>query len=154
MASIEIGIEVEFQTAADRATTWAFLCDTPKTVGLYPKLKHLESLGNDQWQWELQPLGGGGFSHQIVYAVTYHFDEAAGLITWEPLPGRGNSSIDGSFRLHDQDSGMRVTLSVSGLLDVPVPRMLRSMARPYVEKEFSSQVNTFARTLSREIGRQ
>ncbi len=154
LAKIDIGIEHAFIVPVNRSSTWAFLIDTPKTVGHYPKLDKLVELGNNCWQWELQELGGKGFSHQIVYAVEYHFDEAAGSIIWEPIADRGNSVIRGAFQLTDHAEGTHVVLSTSGQLDVPVPGLLKAMAKPYVKGEFTSQIETFAANLRKAIGNE
>ncbi len=151
MAKLEVSIEHTFVVAANRATTWEFLIDTPMTVGHYPKLDRLVDLGDGRWRWELKELGGKGFTHQIVYAVQYHFDASAGSIIWEPIPDEGNSIIRGSFQIDDHADGTQVILATDGSLDVPVPRLLKSFAKPYVTSEFSEQIHTFANNLQKAI---
>ena len=151
MAKLEVDIEHAFIVPAERSATWDFLIDTPKTVGHYPKLDNLVELGDDCWRWELKELGGKGFSHQIVYAVKYHFDEENGSIVWEPIADEGNSIIHGSFQIEEHSDGTHIILATSGTLDVPVPKLLKSFASPYVKGEFSQQIHSFADNLQKVI---
>lgn len=152
MAKLAIQTQRDFEIAADWQTVWEYLCDTPKTVAHYPKIHALEPLGEDQWCWKLQEIGAAGFSHQIVYAVQYLFDESAGSIVWEPLHGHGNSVIQGSFLLQESGDSTVVVLETSGELEIPVPRLLKRMALPFVEQEFQSHIEKFASNLQKAIG--
>lgn len=147
MAKIEISIEHPFIIGADRDDAWAFLIDTRRAVSHYPAIEQLVELGDNKWRWELEKIGAKGFSHQVVYAVEYHFDEEAGRIIWEPISGEGNSVIRGEFQLSDHRDGTEVILQTSGLLEVPVPRLFKSMAKPFVKDEFNSQIKKYASNL-------
>lgn len=151
MAKIDIQIEKAFDVDANMEDTWDFLIDTPKTVSHYPKLEALESLGTNQWLWKLEKIGIKNFSHQVIYAVEYHFDEGAGTIVWEPLSEHGNSIIHGRFEVQETKNGSRVVLATHGKLDIPVPALLKRMAMPFVEQEFSSHIEQFSNNLKHAI---
>ncbi|MBD2859541.1 SRPBCC family protein [Spongiibacter sp. KMU-158] len=151
MAKIDIKIEKPFDVDASVEAAWDYLCQTQKTIAHYPKLESLSAIGEHQWLWKLEKIGIRNFSHQIVYAVQYHFDEAENRIGWEPLKEHGNSIIRGAFDISETDTGCRVVLSTTGKLDIPVPTLLKSMAAPFVEKEFNSHIEQFAQNLQRAI---
>ncbi|SDW29256.1 SRPBCC family protein [Marinobacter mobilis] len=147
MTVINIHSQTEVSIQADHDTVFEYLLDTQKTVSHYPTLERLEQLQDNQWLWRLREINAKGFSHQIVYGVEYSNDPASGQILWQPLPGLGNSQIHGAFQLKSLGQHTQVHLEVRGALDIPVPRLLKSMAKPFVEREFESQVHTFANNL-------
>lgn len=146
MAQIDIPIERTFE-ADDFGAAWALLSDTRACLANYPALDTLTHLGGDSWRWELEPTGTRGFSHVVCYAVTYYYDQAAGTISWEPVPGEGNATVSGAFRLREAGDKTRITLVIDCRLDIPAPRLLKSFIGPFARNEFQQQVDRFVANL-------
>jgi hypothetical protein len=149
---IEVSTRRDFGVKADAKTAFALLAHVPASASHYPKVKALVDLGDGAYRWEMEPIGIGGFSHQVVYAARYERDERQGTVTWSPVKSEGNSEISGSLRVTPQDSGTRVVLEVRGRLAVPVPLLLRPVAGPFVEREFNQQIETYVANLTRALG--
>jgi len=149
---IQVSTRREFRVKADPKQAYALLADVPGSASHYPKVKALRDLGDGAYRWEMQEIGLSGFSHQVVYACRYEEDEAGGTVRWTPVNGEGNSEISGSWRLEPEGGGTRLTLEVRGDLSVPVPWLLRSIAGPFVEREFKQQIDTYVRNLTRALG--
>lgn len=150
MAGIDISIERAFE-ADDFGAAWALLSDTQACLAHYPKLETLTHLGGNSWRWELEPTGTAGFSHAVCYAVTYHYDREAGTISWEPVPGEGNAAVHGAFHLSETGNRTRVTLVIDSCLDVPVPRLLKSVIGQFARNELVEQVEGFVANLESAI---
>jgi len=155
MALIEIPIERSFH-APGFAAAWSVLRDARETLSHYPRLKRLTDLGDDTWRWEMEPMGASGFRHQVVYAVVYRYDEPAGEILWDPIEGEGNAQVSGAFRLRPVGDigGVRVTFSTQCNLEIPAPRMLKSLIGPFARREFNGQIDCFIANLEQAIGRR
>jgi hypothetical protein len=99
----------------------------------------------------MQEIGMSGFSHQVVYACRYESDEARGTIEWAPVEREGNSEVSGSWQMAPEGDGTRLTFEARGELSIPVPWLLRSVAAPFVEKEFNQQIDTYLRNVTRVL---
>lgn len=150
MAQIDIPVERTFEVD-DFNAAWALLSDTRACLAHYPNLETLTPLGGDSWRWELEPTGPKGFSHAVCYAVTYYYDRAAGTIVFEPVPDEGNAAVSGVFRLNEDGDKTRVTLSINGCLDVPVPSLLKTVMGPFARNEMDAQVGRFMANLEAAI---
>jgi len=150
MAQVDIPIERSFEVD-DRDAAWALLSDAPDCLSHCPKLQTLTPLGGDSWRWEFEPMGARGVSHQVRYAVTYHYDKDAGTIIWTPVEGEGNATVSGAFRLQPAGQRTRVELTIDCLLEVPVPGLLTSFIGPFARKEFEWQVDQFMKNLEAAI---
>ncbi len=152
MAKITVETEKYFEVSTPVNETWKILSQTEQAVSHYPKLESIENIEGNKWVWKLEKIGLKNFYHQIVYAVEYHFDEEAGTIRWEPLPELGNSIISGAFEITETENGSQVRLTTTGEMDMPIPKLFRSMAVAFIEKEFDSHISQFAQNLQKEIG--
>jgi carbon monoxide dehydrogenase subunit G len=150
--TVQVKARRELRVKADPKRAFALLSDVRTSAGHYPKVKNLVDLGNGAFRWEMQEIGMSAFSHQVVYACRYESDEAGGTITWTPVEGEGNSEVSGSWRLAPEGDGTRLTFEGRGDLSIPVPWLLRSVAGPFVEKEFNQQIDTYLRNIIRALG--
>ncbi len=152
MAQIDVDIERSFRAPSFDAA-WAYLRDARQTLSHYPKLQTLTDLGDDTWRWEMEPTGTRGFSHQVVYAVVYRYDEQAGEIVWDPIEDEGNAQVNGSFSIVPvgDDGHVRVDFRTHCEFEIPAPRMLRSVIGPFVRREFTWQIDRFVDNLEKAI---
>lgn len=151
MATFDIEINRRFQTDAAFDAVWALLSDTPRCIAHYPKLQRLVPLGESRYRWELTPIGAKGFSHQVVYAADYRQQRETGRVEWTPVPRIGNAQIRGHWQLEDQGGTTAVTLHTTGEVEIPVPLLLRGLAKPFVKQEFDRHIERFVGSIQREL---
>ena len=145
---VRVDIERRFRAPASVASVYAILSDVPRSVSHYPDVAKLEPLGGDTYRWELAPLGAAGISHQVIYACRYERDPMAHTVTWHSVAGVGNGVISGQWRLTADGDGTQVDFRNEGALSIPVPRLLKRMAAPFVRETFERQIETYLSNLT------
>ncbi len=149
--SVAVKVAKQFEVKAKPETVFALLSDVPRSVGHFPKVQQLVALGGGRYRWEMEPMGTAGISHQVRYACTYAGDAGKGSVTWTPVKGEGNGSIRGSWTLKPSKTGTVVSFETEGTLDVPVPRLLKSVAEPFVLAEFERSIRSYIDNLSKTL---
>ncbi|HEX4871502.1 MAG TPA: hypothetical protein VFV27_04245 [Nevskiaceae bacterium] len=148
--NVPLEIERSLRVDAPLDTARALLADLETTIGRFPKLRKLTRLGPDQYRWEMAVIGSrlAKIAHEVSYGAHYRIDAARGELSWTPLKGVGNASIEGRFRLEADGRQTRLSFSVKGeLREVPVPLMYRLLAPPFIQGKFAHLVDEFlART--------
>lgn len=152
MASITLRVERELRVAATDEAVFEVLAYVPRSVSHFPRVRALVELGGNAYRWEMEPIGTAGISHQVVYACTYVPDRGKRVVHWTPVPGVGNGVIQGHWALQSGAAGTTVRFRTDGALEVPVPRLLRSVAEPFVQAEFARSIDTYLDNLSRTFG--
>lgn len=143
---INIEIERHLRVPAEYARVQPLLQNIEQTIGRFPKLRNLKKLGEDEYLWEMETIGSrmAKIAHEVSYAARYHVDAENGRLSWTPLPGYGNATIQGAFKLQAMGDETELRFQVSGeLRDVPVPLMYRLMAPPFIQGKFTHLVETF-----------
>ena len=149
--SIAVKVARQFEVKATQQTVFALLNDVPRSVSHFPKVQRLVAMGGGRYRWEMEPMGTAGISHQVCYACTYVGDAARGVVTWTPVKGEGNGSIRGSWTLKPTKTGTAVSFETEGTLEVPVPRLLKSVAEPFVLAEFERSIRSYIDNLSKTL---
>ncbi|MEQ1440183.1 SRPBCC family protein [Fontimonas sp. SYSU GA230001] len=152
MAQISVRVAREFSVQAAPETVFAILADVPRSVSHFPRVRQLIDLGGNAYRWEMEPIGTAGISHQVVYACRYVPDPSSRTVEWTPLKGVGNGVIEGRWQLDGSGRGTRIRFHTEGLLDVPVPRLLKSVAEPFVQAEFARSIEIYHDQLSQTFG--
>ncbi|MCE2744890.1 MAG: SRPBCC family protein [Burkholderiales bacterium] len=141
--NVNVKIEKSFKIACTAKKAFEQLVDVADTVALFPKLDKIVDLGGDVWRWEMAKIGAAGISHQVKYTVKYTNDGKS-KIDWNPVPGEGNATVSGGWVIkEDGPSACTVAFRSSGEFDMPVPRLMKSIAEGIVKSEFEAQVGTF-----------
>jgi carbon monoxide dehydrogenase subunit G len=138
-----------FRAPAPIEDVFTLLADVPRSVGHYPDVALLHPLGDGAYRWELAKLGAAGISHQVIYACRYVSDPSAKTVTWHAVPGVGNGIISGQWKLTADGDGTWIDFRNEGSLTIPVPRMLKRMAGPFVRDTFERQIDTYMANLGR-----
>ena len=145
---MKVNIEIE-RTASvpvPYAQVEPLLRDLEGTIGRFPKLKKLTRLGENKYLWEMRTIGSriANIAHDVSYGALYSLDLKRGELSWKPVPGQGNATIEGVFRIAEQGEATQLTFRVRGeLRDVPVPLLYRVVAPPFIQGKFTRLVDTF-----------
>lgn len=152
---VAIAIERSIRIAAPYASVQSLMRDLQGTIQRFPKLRRLRKLGDDAYLWEMAPIGSriAGIAHEVVYGARYQVDLDRGIVRWTPIPGQGNASIAGAFRLEDLRGATRLTFRVDGeLRDVPVPIIYRLIAPAFIQGKFTRLVDVFLENTAAAAG--
>lgn len=138
---ITVSVNKTFDVNADVDRVFDLLANVPESASHYPNVDKLNDKGDGVYEWVMEEIGVANFSHQVIYSSKYVSDKAAGTIEWTPVGG--NSDISGNWKLSDNGSGTTCVFTVNADLDIPVPRLLKGMAKPMVEQQFNGQIDEY-----------
>lgn len=142
--NVDVGTEKSFTVDASPDKVFALLSDVPASVAHFPYVDKLEDLGNNTYQWNMEEISAAGFSHQVVYACEYHSDADAKTVIWKPVRGVGNAEMSGSWTIEADGSGSKVTFATTGTLkELPVPKLMKSMAKGLIATEFAKPIDKY-----------
>lgn len=146
---VTVSVNKTFDVNADVDRVFDLLANVPESASHYPNVDKLNDKGDGVYEWVMEEIGVGGFSHQVIYASKYVGDKAAGTVEW--TPAGGNSDISGNWKLSDNGNGTTCQFTVNADLDIPVPRLLKGMAKPMVEQQFNGQIDEYIGNLKNTL---
>ena len=148
---IELGYEFEVKAKADEV--FAVLADVPTSVSHFPKVEKLTDMGDGVYKWEMQKVGTAQVNIQTVYASKYVSDPAKGTVKWTPVKGVGNAQVGGSWKITDnKGKSTKVVLKIEGVVDVPLPGLMKMVVEPVVAGEFEKLVEKYIDNLIKRFG--
>lgn len=150
--NVPFELAYEFEVRARAAKVFAVISDVPASARHYPKLAKLDDLGKGTFRWQLEPVGAGQFQIETVYTSQYRVDKKKKSVTWKAVPGAGNAEVNGSWTLVDQKTSTLLTLRLHGVLHLPLPALLQSVAAPLVIAENERLVEAYIDNLIRTFG--
>lgn len=150
--TIDLHLAYELDVKASAKEAFALLSDVPRSARHYPKLAHLEDLGQGAYRWEMEPVGSGPVHLQTVYASQYLSNKSKGRITWTPVPGEGNARVAGSWTITAHKGCTRLLLEINGSVDLPLPGLMKAVAEPIVEFEFESLTEQYLDNIAQTLG--
>jgi carbon monoxide dehydrogenase subunit G len=151
--SVHIDLGYEFEVKAKHDAVFALLSDVPKSVSHFPKVSRLTDLGDGVYQWEMQKVGTSQVNIQTIYASKYASDAAKGTVKWTPVKGIGNAQVGGSWKIADhKGKSTKVVLKIDGIVDVPVPGLMKMVVEPIVASEFEGLVEKYIANLIKTFG--
>jgi carbon monoxide dehydrogenase subunit G len=149
--TIDLGYEFEVKAKADEV--FAVLSDVPTSVSHFPKVEKLTDLGDGVYKWEMQKVGTAQVNIQTVYASKYVSDRAKGSVKWTPVKGVGNAQVGGSWKITDnKGKSTKVVLKIDGVVDVPLPGLMKMVVEPVVASEFEKLVEKYIDNLIKRFG--
>jgi len=134
----------------DIDTCFRLLSDIPFTATCFPKVEELIDLGNNTYQWDLEPQGPPPYSVQTIYACRYRYN-TPDKISWEPIPEIGNAFFGGSWTLSPLHNRCKAQFILNGEMDFPIPEFAEIMAKPLIRSLFNTLLNDFLDALQQRI---
>jgi carbon monoxide dehydrogenase subunit G len=151
---VSIAIERSIEVPAPVARVQTLFKDLEGTIGRFPKLRKLSKLGDNEYLWEMGAIGSSiaNIAHEVSYAAKYNVDLKNNQLSWQPVPRKGNASIEGAFKLAERGESTQLTFKVRGdLFDVPVPLMYRLLAPAFIQGKFTRLVDIFLERTSEAL---
>ncbi|MFN8624541.1 MAG: hypothetical protein U0587_00910 [Candidatus Binatia bacterium] len=149
-----------FPTEVERTVTvrvalprvYDFLWDVPVSSRCLPGLLSCTPIGEDTFRFLYDDWSAGPLRMAVHYTATYT-GNGVDEIRFESTGARGdNTEVSGLFRL--QPSGMEATrIMVRQLLapDTPIPRLLQSLIRSFLDREAADGVERYLRSVKRAL---
>ncbi len=152
---IDIDIERSLILPVTYARAEPLLHDLDGTIRRFPKLKKLTRLDERSYFWEMQTMGVrvAKIAHDLSYGARYSVDAKRGLLSWEPIPGKGNASIAGQIQIAPIGDQTRMSFKVHGTLnDLAVPFLYRPLALPFINGKFTKLIEAFLERTGQALG--
>jgi carbon monoxide dehydrogenase subunit G len=150
--SVDIDLAYEFEVKAKSADVFAVLSDVPTSVSHFPKVEKLTDMGDGVYKWEMEKVGTAQVNIQTVYASKYKSDKAKGTVVWTPVKGVGNAQVGGNWKVTDNKKSTAVALQIKGVVDVPLPGLMKMIVGPVVQSEFEKLVDKYIANLIKKFG--
>ena len=150
--SVNLDLGYQFAVKAPYQTVFEMLSDVPQATRHFPKLDQLVDLGDGVYRWEMAKIGVSKFVLQTIYASKYVSDIAKGSVVWTPVKGQGNALVSGSWKVLDKKKSTHLTLHINGVVEMPLPSMVKMIVVPAVQAEFENLVEQYIGNLTKRFG--
>lgn len=150
--SVDLELGYEFAVKAPFDEVFDLLADVPTSVSFFPKVDRLVDMGDGVYRWEMARVGTQQVNLQTVYASRYVSDRKKGSVVWTPVQGVGNAQVSGSWRIVDRKTSTALTLKLSGVVETPLPALMKMIVVPVVRGEFEKLVEKYIDNLVVRFG--
>lgn len=132
--------------------TYEYLWDVPASSRCIPGLASCTPLGGYTYRFLYQEWSAGPLNMRVQYTATYA-GNGVDEICFESTGARGdNTEVSGLIRL--QPSGMEATRIMLRQLiapDTPIPRLLQTLIRSFIEREAAEGVQAYLTNIKRAL---
>jgi carbon monoxide dehydrogenase subunit G len=150
--NVDIDLAYEFEVKAKAADVFALLSDVPSSVSHFPKVDKLTDMGGGVYKWEMEKVGTAQVNIQTVYASKYVSNKAKGTVVWTPVKGVGNAQVGGNWKITDNKKSTAISLAIQGVVEVPLPGLMKMIVGPVVQGEFEKLVEKYMDNLIKQFG--
>ena len=149
--NVFIDLDYEFEVNANASEVFGVLADVPTSASFFPKIDKLVDLGGGSYRWEMEKIGMGQVSIQIIYTSNYVADPAMGTVVWTSVKGEGNALVSGSWKITGKKNSTVVVLKTKGDLTLPLPGLMKMMVEPIVRAEFEKMTELYIDNLTQRF---
>ena len=143
--SIKIEVDIKrskvIRTPADEA--FRRIRTVEEMASYFPNLDQLDKVDEQTYGWVLHKIGNEAYKHRVEYTSCWQWHHEDRKITWEPIKGKGNAQISGFCHVLELDQGSEVIFTVQAVLHIPLPRLVKSIAKPIVKNKFEGVIDTY-----------
>lgn len=149
---MQIPVEYSGKIKVDKspAEVYKKLSDVKKAKKLVPGVELIKKVKENVYHWKFKPMGMKGISVTLEFDTEFTFNEPS-VVKWDSIKGSGNAEMKGEFRIKASGKGTTVDVKVEMIPDLPVPRMLRKLAEPFVKSEFEKMMKKFLTNVESEL---
>ncbi len=135
------------------AEAYAFFWDVPTSARCIPGLDRCEDGGPDVFRFVFAERSTGPVSMCVTYTAKYT-GNGTDEIRFASTGAEGdNTDVDGIVRLERVDDGhTRVTVQQTLAPDTPVPRLLQSLIKSYVQGEATQAASNYLANVKKRLG--
>jgi carbon monoxide dehydrogenase subunit G len=150
--NVDIDLAYEFEVKAKAAEVFEVLSDVPTSVSHFPEVDQLTDMGGGVYKWEMEKVGTAQVNIQTVYASKYVSNKTKGTVVWTPVKGIGNAKVGGNWKITDNKKSTGISLAIQGVVEVPLPGLMKMIVGPVVQGEFEKLVEKYIDNLIKRFG--
>ena len=143
MAKFPTTVEESVTVGASMEKIYGFLWDVVGSSRCIPDIEHCRSVGADTYEFLYKPHSTGPVSMVVRYTARYQGNGTDQIRFQSITAAEDNTDVDGVMTLKNKGPGTTLTLKQMLAPDTPVPRLLQSLIRSFVEAETSKAVKDF-----------
>ncbi|HEY2775142.1 MAG TPA: SRPBCC family protein [Candidatus Binatia bacterium] len=152
MAKFPTEIEESVTVAAPLERVYAYLWDVVGSSRCIPGLDRCENIGPDTYRFIYKERSTGPVSMTVRYTARYR-GNGTDDISFEGISAsQDNTDVRGQLRLSGQGDQTRILLKQRFAPDTPVPWLLQSLIRSFVEAEAAGAARDYLANLRRALG--
>lgn len=146
MAKIPCKAKKSIRINASLKDVYDYLLDVEKSSECYDNLESVEKVNDETYRWLMKEKDYGMLKFQVKYVLTYATNDVD-CITWKST-GEGNTDVDGEVALKAHgDDVTEVTVTNNLASDIPIPRLMKAIAKPMATKELEKTIDTYLKNL-------
>jgi len=153
MAKFPTEVEESVTVAAPIERVYAFLWDVVGSSSCVPGIDRCESVGPDTYRFVYKERSTGPVSMTVRYTARYR-GNGKDDITFEGISAADdNTDVRGQLRLTGEGTSTRITLKQRLAPDTPVPWLLQSLIRGFVEAETAGGARDYLANIRQTLAR-
>ena len=149
---VQVPFEKRFVCAKPLEAVFDYLANVRIHVAeCFPGLEKIEQTDGDCYRWTFQKFGHSGYEFQLQ--LTNRFELARpNAIRAIPQPASGTCRFDGGWTLESQgDDSTEVFFQVRFALELPLPRLMRAVAAPVVQREITKLFDRYTLRVAKAL---
>lgn len=151
MAKFPTEVEESITVAAPVDRTYAFLWDVVGSSACIPGIDRCESVGQDTYRFIYKERSTGPVSMTVRYTAKYR-GNGRDEISFEGISSdEDNTDVRGLLRMSPDGTGTRITMKQRLAPDTPVPWLLQTLIRSFVEAETAGAVRDYLANVRRTL---
>ena len=153
MAKFPTEVEESITVAAPVPRVYAFLWDVVGSSACVPGIDRCENVGPDTYRFIYKERSTGPVSMTVRYTARYR-GNGKDDISFEGISATDdNTDVRGQLRLTGEGDHTRITLKQRLAPDTPVPWLLQSLIRSFVEAETAGGARDYLANLRQALVR-
>ena len=127
-----------------------YMSDVTESSKCQPGVEKVEEIDDRTYRWTQKEKDYGPVKFQVTYTLHYDTNDKD-RITWKST-GEGNTDVEGGVWLKaidDKTTEVKVENALAS--DVPIPRLMKAVAKPIANKELEKTVNAYLENLKKAI---
>jgi carbon monoxide dehydrogenase subunit G len=153
MSKFPTETEESVNVTAPMDRVYAFLWDVVGSSKCIPGIDICERVGPDTYRFIYKERSTGPVSLTVRYTARYH-GNGKDEINFEGISAAGdNTDVRGQLRLSGKGENTRITLKQRLAPDTPVPWLLQSLIRSFVEAETAAAARDYLANVRQTLGR-
>ena len=153
MAKFPTEVEESATVAAPIERVYAFLWDVVGSSACIPGIERCENIGPDTYRFVYKERSTGPISMTVRYTARYR-GNGRDDISFEGISADDdNTDVRGQLRLTGEGANTRITLKQRLAPDTPVPWLLQSLIRGFVEAEAAGGARDYLANLRQTLAR-
>lgn len=148
---VTVPYEKTFSSSKSLEETFGYLSDFSRSIPEnFKGVARFEQTGPANFQWEFEKIGHSGYELHIKLNTTSTL-KSPKSIELKSISGPGYSQFEGSWQLTSGFDGCQVHFKAAFGLELPIPFLLKSVAVPLAQKEFTKFFDRYIHCVEKNL---